>query len=90
MLFSLRGSKVDNVLNILLMLALATLFVVLLGYAIGWSARDARRRGKSPVLVCMAVILFFPWGLVAWLVFRPDPIDGGRPQGFRLEDHRLQ
>ena len=80
----------DNVLNILLMLALATLFVVLLGYAIGWSARDARRRGKSPVLVCMAVILFFPWGLVAWLVFRPDPIDGGRPQGFRLEDHRLQ
>lgn len=80
----------DNVLGILLMLALATLLFVLLGSAIGWCARDARRRGKSPVLVCLAVILFFPWGLVAWLVFRPDPIDGSGQQSFRLEDHRLQ
>jgi hypothetical protein len=43
------------------------------------------------VLVCVAVILFFPWGLIAWLVFRPDPLDGaGGERRFRLENHRLQ
>jgi hypothetical protein len=26
-------------------------------------------------MVCIAVLFFFPWGLVAWLIFRPDPID---------------
>ena len=35
---------------------------------------DAKRRGKSPVFVWVAAILFFPWGLIAWLLFRPDPI----------------
>jgi hypothetical protein len=48
---------------------------------------DARRRGKSPVLVCVAAIFFFPWGLIAWLVFRPNPLDGRR---FRLENYRAQ
>lgn len=34
-------------------------------------AADAKRRGKSPVLVSLMVILFFPVGLLAWLLFRP-------------------
>jgi hypothetical protein len=52
---------------------------------------DARRRGKSPLLVTLAVILFFPLGLIAWLLFRPEPLDGsGSGRSFRLEDHRVQ
>lgn len=35
-------------------------------------ARDARRRGKPPILIALAVVCFFPWGLIAWLVFRPE------------------
>jgi len=37
-----------------------------------WAFRDARRRGKSGLLVALMVILL-PWpaGLLAWLVFRP-------------------
>jgi hypothetical protein len=33
---------------------------------------------------------FFPWGLLAWLIFRP-PIDPTkRDRRFRLEDYRVQ
>jgi hypothetical protein len=53
-------------------------------------ARDARRRGKNPVLVTLLVMGSFPLGLIMWLLFRPEPLaDEGRPR-FRLEDHRLQ
>jgi hypothetical protein len=66
-------------------------FFVLLALTIRVCIDDARRRGKSPALVCIACILFFPWGTLAWLVFRPDPKDGaGSHSSFRLEDHRLQ
>jgi hypothetical protein len=34
-------------------------------------AKDAIRRGKSPWLVALLVIVFFPVGLLAWLAFRP-------------------
>ena len=52
---------------------------------------DARRRGKSPFLVIVAVIFFFPWGLVAWLLFRPEPLNRLRGQRqFRLENYRMQ
>ncbi len=39
-----------------------------------WCISDARLRGKSPLLVLIAVIFFFPWGWIAWLIFRPPPI----------------
>ena len=74
---------------------LVTIFIFLLIVVLGLTVRacvaDARRRGKSPLLVTVAVILFFPWGLIAWLLFRPQPLDriGGR-RTFRLDDHRLQ
>jgi hypothetical protein len=67
----------------LTILALA-MIVVALCALVRWAAGDAIQRGKSPWLVSLAVVLFFPWGLVAWLVFRPEPT---QPR-FRLEDYR--
>ncbi len=48
--------------------------LLLLLFAIKACINDARRRGKSPVLVCIAVFGFFPWGLIAWLLFRPETV----------------
>jgi hypothetical protein len=36
-----------------------------------WAVRDARRRKKPALLVLIAVLLFFPWGWMAWVLFRP-------------------
>jgi len=54
-----------------------------------WAERDALARGKSPWLVKCAVILFFPWGWIAWLIFRPDPIEA-RKRPFDLQEYRQQ
>ena len=37
-----------------------------------WALRDASRRDKNPLVVLIAVTMFFPIGLIAWLLFRPD------------------
>lgn len=37
-----------------------------------WAIKDAMRRRKSPLLVVIAVVFFFPFGLIAWLLFRPN------------------
>jgi uncharacterized RDD family membrane protein YckC len=73
----------DN-LGRLIVLAVPLAFLLLL---ILWTATDAIQRGKSPLLVCLLVVLSFPLGLVAWLVFRPD---AGTPnkRRFNLEDYR--
>ena len=53
-----------------------------------WAISDARLRGKSPFLVFCAVIFFFPWGWIAWLLFRPPPTNqGGR---FNINLYRKQ
>jgi len=44
-----------------------------------WCINDARLRGKSALLVLIAVIFFFPWGWIAWLIFRPPPIANNEP-----------
>ena len=36
-----------------------------------WAINDAMSRRKSPMLVIIAVVFFFPFGLIAWLLFRP-------------------
>ena len=41
-----------------------------------WAVKDASRRNKSPLLVLIAVVVFFPFGLLAWLLFRP-PLSTG-------------
>ena len=64
---------------------------VLALFLVPWSVADAKLKGKSPLLVSLAVVLFFPWGLLAWLVFRPHPIDPTNPKRpFRLDDYRVQ
>lgn len=53
--------------------------------------RDARYRGKSPLAVVGLVLFTFPVGLVAWLVFRPDPQPPStRREKFELDNYRLQ
>jgi uncharacterized membrane protein YbhN (UPF0104 family) len=80
-------SKMKDFFGPLLILAVVVFFLVLFGITIKWCVKDARRRGKSPLLVSIAVIFFFPWGLIAWLIFRPNPLEGQR---FRLENYRAQ
>ena len=60
-------------LEMVIGLAVLLLVLFLISRVISWAIYDAKRRGKSPILVCVAVLLFFPWGLVAWLIFRPEP-----------------
>lgn len=53
-------------------------FFALALLVMNWCVRDAHRRGKSGFLVFVAVFFFFPWGWIAWLIFRPDPIRRAR------------
>jgi len=72
-------------------LILTSVCFALIALTIQACVTDARRRGKSPLLVSLAVIFFFPLGLIAWLLFRPEPLDGDRGgRSFRLKDHRVQ
>jgi len=65
--------------------------LVLAVFLVPWAMQDAKLRGKSPLLIAFAVVLFFPWGLLGWLIFRPEPIDPTRRnRRFRLEDYRVQ
>jgi len=52
-----------------------------------WTATDAIKRGKSPLLVCLLVVLSFPFGLLLWLVFRPET-ETPTKRRFNLEDYR--
>lgn len=71
---------------------LAFLFAVAVLLAICFGIKliiqDARLRGKHANIVTIVCVLFFPCGLIAWLLFRPDPIE--RPKQFLLRDHRVQ
>jgi hypothetical protein len=66
-------------ISILLAKSLVILFLafvlVVIAMMIRVIAKDARRRGKSPVLVVLLCLLSFPLGLIAWLVFRPQPAE---------------
>jgi hypothetical protein len=79
-----------NAVAIVAFLIFTALIFALLGFVISLCSRDARRRGKSPLLVSIACILFFPWGLVAWLIFRPNPVQRRPRAAFRLRDYRIQ
>jgi hypothetical protein len=71
-----------HILLVVFLLIVVTLFIRA-------SVRDARRRGKSPLLVCLLVLLYFPLGFITWLLFRPEPKDDPS-QPFALEDYRVQ
>ena len=54
-----------------------------------WSIGDAKLRGKPPLLVALLVGLgAWPFGLIAWLVFRPEV--PGSHRRFDLNDFRKQ
>jgi len=81
----------DTLITIVEPIVIVALCLITLIYSIRACATDARRRGKSPLLVAMLVILFFPLGLIIWLLVRPDVVDGSNgPKPFHLDDHRLQ
>jgi hypothetical protein len=48
-----------------------------------WAVNDAISRRKSPLLVVIAVVFFFPFGLIAWLLFRPDVAEAQLNRGLR-------
>jgi hypothetical protein len=75
------------ILGVLIAVTLLFALIVLLRAI----AQDARRRGKSPLLVILLILCSFPLplGLIAWLLFRPEPVEPGRSP-FRLEDRRVQ
>jgi hypothetical protein len=80
---------VNDFLSIVVPLLIAAVFIGMLLFTLRFCVIDARRRGKSPLLVCLLVMISFPLGLIAWLLFRPEPTEGAGGS-FRLEDHRLQ
>lgn len=79
----------NNIIAIMYGVLIAALILGVLYLVSNWCTKDATLRGRSPVLVFIAVIFFFPWGLIAWLVFRPDPADP-RKRPFNLDDYREQ
>jgi hypothetical protein len=75
-----------SVLNVLLLLTP----LLLLGMLAKWAVEDAERRGKSPWIVSFAVVFFFPWGLLAWLILRPEIKPPPTRGAFDLEKYRVQ
>ena len=65
-------TRVVNVGGILaLLFGIGLLFVYI--WSIVWAYNDAESRGKSGCLVALLVLLLsWPVGLIAWLIFRPD------------------
>ena len=80
-----------RMLSILVATCVVLLVLTALWITIKLSLEDARRQGKSPLVVTAAVIFFFPWGPIAWLLFRPEPLNpSGGQREFRLDDYRVQ
>lgn len=71
--------QMEDYIKLIVVLVIVALCVAPLIMLSVWAAGDARLRGRSPFLVVCAVVLFFPWGWVAWLAFRPDPISRRKP-----------
>jgi hypothetical protein len=47
-------------------------------YTAVWAYKDARKRNTSGVLVCLLVLFCcWPFGLLAWLIFRPKVKSNG-------------
>lgn len=56
------------------LLLLAALPALVYGLSLVWVFFDARRRGRSGVLVALLVaVVLWPVGLIVWLFVRPPP-----------------
>jgi hypothetical protein len=81
--------EISSLLAKSLAILLLAFVLVVIAMTIGAIADDARRRGKSPVLVVLLCLLLFPLGIILWLIFRPAPLPPNQ-QRFRLEDRQVQ
>ena len=73
----------------LIVVSACVLFVGV-AFMIRFCVADAKYRGKSPVLVTLLAVFCFPWGLIAWFLFRPEPSIGtGGQRSFELENYRV-
>jgi uncharacterized membrane protein YqjE len=80
---------IPNFLSKSLVILFLAFVLVMIALTIRVIAKDARRRGKNPVLVVLLCLLSFPLGWIIWLIIRPEPLPRNR-QPFRLEDRRVQ
>lgn len=63
------------------------LWILMIGWSGAWSYRDAKLRGKPPLLVALLVMtLCCPLSALVWVALRPEKI---RPP-FNLDDYRTQ
>ena len=70
---------------------LAACVLVALAVTVWVCAKDASRRGRSLFLVALLVIFFFPFGMFAWIIFRPEMKDReGNGKQFKLDKYRVQ
>jgi hypothetical protein len=77
-------------MSIIIFLLICSMPALWIGSGI-WAFGDAKRRNKPPVLVVLLVMFaVWPFGLIAWLVFRPDLQPFLPPKKFNLLDYREQ
>jgi uncharacterized membrane protein YhaH (DUF805 family) len=57
------SSTTDYVLTLCILVALVASVIM--------CARDAKRRGRSPWLMSLMVVLLFPVGMLVWIAMRP-------------------
>jgi hypothetical protein len=83
----MRANDISSLVDPVLILCILVAVIA----TIRLCAKDAIRRGKSPWLVTLLVIVFFPLGLLVWLVFRPKIVEPAGSQGkFKLDDFQAQ
>jgi hypothetical protein len=63
------GDTISVLASVIFFALTCALYVVVIVWAVG----DAQRRGKSGLLVALLILVMGPIGLVAWLLFRPEP-----------------
>jgi hypothetical protein len=86
-LFGLQDRAFMKIIfTILPLIVVLTVFAVYL-WSGAWVYKDARNRGKPPMLVAL-LVLFVAWpiSLLVWIALRPE---NTRPP-FNLDDYRVQ
>jgi NADH:ubiquinone oxidoreductase subunit 6 (subunit J) len=74
------SSTTDYVLAVCILLALVASVIM--------CASDAKRRGRSPWLVSLLVVLLFPVGMLAWMAMRPKTSNNDSKGEFEPETSR--
>jgi uncharacterized membrane protein YhaH (DUF805 family) len=84
---SMSANDFSSIIDLVLILCILAAFIA----TVRMCAKDAIRRGKSPWLVTLMVMMLFPFGLLVWLVFRPKIVKPAASQEkSKLDDFRVQ